>query len=99
VRFTPGSDYPFHGEVCSGVQFYVTDRNLLNSPELGLEIAAALYKLYPKVFEIDRVDDLILNKSAVAALKAGKAPRSIAAQEIENLELFKRDRAAALLYK
>lgn len=99
VRFTPGSNYPFHGEECGGIQFYVTDRNLLNSPELGLEIAAALFKLYPETFQIDRVDDLALNRSSVDALKAGKDPREAMAAGERGMEEFKRARAAALLYR
>ncbi len=35
------------GKVCGGVQIVVVNREILDSPELGMELAAALHKLYP----------------------------------------------------
>ena len=43
----------FAGETCHGVQIVLLDRQALDSPELGVELAAALYKLFPKDFQID----------------------------------------------
>ena len=77
VQFTPGDKYPFNGQLCNGVEFFITDRNILDSPELGLEVAAALYKLYPDTYQIDRMDQHLLNKAAIDALKAGEDPRSV----------------------
>jgi len=99
VQFTPGLKYPFHDELCHGIEFYITNRDLLNSPELGLEVAAAIYKFFPDTFQIDKVDRLLLNQSAVDALKSGKDPRAVVAGDAGDLAKFKRDRAAALLYK
>ena len=99
VEFTPGGDYPFHGELCHGVEFVVTDRDELDAPELGLEVAAALYKLYPDTFQLGSIDQLLLNQAAIDALKAGEDPRAITKRGAEDLEKFRRDRAAALLYK
>jgi uncharacterized protein YbbC (DUF1343 family) len=99
VQFTPGDKYPFSGQLCNGVEFLMTDRNLLDSPGLGLEIAAALYRLYPDTFQIDKMDQHLLNKAAVDALKAGEDPRSLTRGNEKDIEQFKRGRAAALLYK
>lgn len=99
VQFTPGLKYPFHGELCHGIEFYITNRDLLDSPELGLEVAAALYKLYPETFLIDKVDRLLLNQPALDALKTGKDPREVVRSGVKDLEQFKKARAAALLYK
>jgi uncharacterized protein YbbC (DUF1343 family) len=99
VQFTPGQSYPFNGQLCHGVEFFITDRNVLDSPELGLEVAAALYKLYPNTFQLDRVDRLLLNQPAIDALKAGEDPRSVTKHGEKDLQQFKRDRAAALLYQ
>ena len=72
----------------------------MDSPELGLEIAAALYKLYPDTYQIDRMDQHLLNKAAIDALKAGQDPRSVTRSgEKAALEQFKQGRAVALLYK
>ncbi len=99
VQFTPGGKYPFNGQVCNGIEFYITDRNLLDSPELGLEVAAALYKLYPDTFQIEKMDAHLLNQPVIDALKAGQDPRSITMHGAKDLEEFKRGRAASLLYK
>jgi uncharacterized protein YbbC (DUF1343 family) len=99
VQFTPGLKYPFNGQLCNGIEFIVTDRDSLDSPELGLEVAAALYKFYPDTYQIDRMDSHLLNKSVIDALKAGEDPRSIARRGEKDLEQFKKARAAALLYK
>ncbi|MGB9407362.1 MAG: DUF1343 domain-containing protein [Terracidiphilus sp.] len=112
VQFTPRQNYSnncadaeqltcgqFHGQLCYGVEFFITDRNVLDSPELGLEVAAALYKLYPNTFQLDRVDRLLLNQPAIDALKGGEDPRGVTRHGEKDLQQFKRDRAAALLYK
>lgn len=99
VQFTPEDKYPFHGQLCKGVEFLVTDRDRLDSPELGLEVASALYKLFPQTFQIDKIDQLLLNRTAVESLKAGEDPRKVTQNDRSALEAFKRGRAAALLYK
>ena len=99
VQFTPGQKYPFNGQLCQGVEFFITDRTVLDSPELGLEVAAALYKLFPNTFQIDKVDSLLLNQPAINALKAGEDSRSVTKSGQKDLEQFKRGRTAALLYK
>jgi uncharacterized protein YbbC (DUF1343 family) len=99
VQFTPGLSYPFHGQLCHGIEFLITDRGALNSPELGLEVASALYRIDAEMFQIDKIDALLLNKGAVDALKTGQDPRAVTASGGRELEQFKRDREAALLYK
>ncbi len=49
IVFTPSSSN-FAGERCEGVNLMVLDRNTLDSPELGIELASALHKLYPNDF-------------------------------------------------
>jgi uncharacterized protein YbbC (DUF1343 family) len=99
VEFTPGGMYPFHGQLCKGIEFLVTGRDALDSPELGLEVASALYKLFPQTFQIDKIDQLLLNQTAVQALKAGEDPRKVTQDDRNALDAFKHARAAALLYK
>lgn len=38
------------GELCRGVRIAILDRSALDAPRLGLEIAAALHRLYPSEF-------------------------------------------------
>ena len=40
VDFTPRSPYPYADQLCHGIELIVTDRNVVDSPELGLEIAS-----------------------------------------------------------
>jgi hypothetical protein len=37
----------------------VTDRSVLDAPELGLELGSALLKLYPADWDLDRLIDLL----------------------------------------
>src|SRR5678815_1114458 len=52
VRFVPTSFTPsasnYAGQKCEGVNLVLLDRNALDAPELGIELAAALHKLYPQ---------------------------------------------------
>ena len=56
----------------AGVQMIVTDRSVLDAPELGLELGSALLKLYPADWELDRLIDLLGNESTLEELKSGK---------------------------
>lgn len=102
VFFTPGGvelKYPHAGQRCEGVEIVVNDRHVVDGPELGVEVASALWKLYPSSFQVDRVDRLLLNKGVLEQIKSGKDPRDIAAGWQAELEAFKRVRAKYLLYK
>jgi uncharacterized protein YbbC (DUF1343 family)/CubicO group peptidase (beta-lactamase class C family) len=98
VSFTPSSS-THAGQVCQGVNIVVLDRNTLDAPELGVELAAALLKLYPKDFRIERMNELLVNQSAYDALLAGQDPRRVAEGWREALEKFGDMRAKYLLYK
>jgi hypothetical protein len=74
------------------------DRTALNSPELGIEVASALWKLYPEQYRVDAADRLLLNQSVVDAIKSGLDPRQIAEQWRVDQMSFLRERARALLY-
>jgi uncharacterized protein YbbC (DUF1343 family) len=100
VFFTPGGEeqYPYRGQRCEGVEIVVKDRGVLDSPELGLEVASAVWKLYPKSFQIDKIDRLLLNKNVLEQMKAGVDPRKIAAGWQSEIAAFQSRRAKYLLY-
>ena len=98
VVFTPASSN-FAGERCEGVNLIVLDRNTLDSPELGIELASALHKLYPNDFKMERMADLLVNQAVFEAIEAGEDPRRIAEDWQERLEGFVRLREKYLLYK
>jgi uncharacterized protein YbbC (DUF1343 family) len=98
IVFTPSSSN-FAGERCEGVNLMVLDRNTLDSPELGIELASALHKLFPNDFKMERMADLLVNQAVFGAIEAGEDPRRIAEDWQERLEGFVRLRKKYLLYK
>ncbi len=98
IVFTPASS-TFAGERCEGVNLMVLDRNTLDSPELGIELASALHKLYPNDFKMERMADLLVNHAVFEAIEAGEDPRRIAEDWQERLGGFVRLREKYLLYK
>lgn len=102
VRFVPEYFTPaasiYAGEKCGGVNVVLTDRNSLDGPELGLELASALEKLYPDHFKITGLDTLMVNKASFDAVAAGEDPRRIADNWRDAQEHFKTIRARYLIY-
>ena len=98
VTFTPTSSV-YSGQECQGVNLVVTDRNGFDAPELGMELAAALHKLYPANFKVEHMQGLLVNQSAYDALTAGEDPRRIAQDWMEALEKFGKIREKYLIYK
>jgi uncharacterized protein YbbC (DUF1343 family)/CubicO group peptidase (beta-lactamase class C family) len=98
VSFTPSSSI-YSGQLCQGVSITMLDRNTLDAPELGIELASALQRLYPKDFKIARMAELLVNQAAFDALMAGQDPRRIAEGWREAVDTFQEARKPYLLYK
>jgi len=94
--FVPNSNR-FKDQRCQGVQIILTDRQALDSPSLGIEIASALYRLYPKDFEIEKMLPLIGNRGLLEAIKESD-PQVIVLKWQGPLEAFYKLRAKYLLY-
>jgi len=90
--------YPYHGQTIEGVRLTVTDRAVLDSPELGIEIFSALHHLYPAQFKLDKAAPLVANSETMTALARGDDPRAIAAGWASALADFKAKRGKYLLY-
>ena len=90
--------YPFHGQSIDAVSVTLIDRKALDSPELGIEILAALHHLYPTAFRLDRAMTLVANQQTMTALQNGEDPRAIQASWAASLEQFRRQREPYLLY-
>jgi len=97
VEFTPTSATNA-GQKCGGVQIVVTNRETLDAPEMGMELAAALHKLYPGDFDLSKINTLLANQAAFQELQAGRDPRSIAEDWRDGLEKFMTVRAKYLIY-
>jgi uncharacterized protein YbbC (DUF1343 family) len=103
VRFLPYDFTPrenrFAGEICHGVQMDLVDRDALDAPELGVELAHALYQVFSKSFELDKTLPLVGSRAVVDAIKHGQDPRRIAYHwEQDQLGQFRKLRAKYLLY-
>jgi uncharacterized protein YbbC (DUF1343 family) len=97
VTFTPTASV-YAGQKCEGVNVILLDRNALDAPELGIELAAALQRLYPANFKIGRMAELLVNQAAFDGLMAGEDPRRIAQDWQEELEKFEVVRKKYLIY-
>lgn len=98
VSFTPASG-PYANQKCGGVNLIVTDRNVLDSPELGMELASALHTLYPNDWKGAKFTELLANRHIFEQLNAGEDPRNLAEGWREDVERFISLRAKYLLYK
>lgn len=102
VRFLPTDFKPasssYKGEVCHGIQIMLLDRQALRSPELGVELASALFRLYPENFNLDEAVSLIGSRRVVEEIRSGVDSREIAYRWQQALQEFRRNRAKYLLY-
>ena len=103
VRFVPTSFTPtasvYANQQCGGVNMMVTNRLALDATALGAEIAAALHKLYPNDFKMERIARLVANQQTMDDLNAGVDPRFISSKWNEALEAFLPVREKYLIYK
>jgi len=97
LRFSPSSSR-FAGELCEGVFFIVTDRDAVRPVRLGLEVAAALYRLYGDQFDLDAVARLLGSRDTLVRIRAGDPPWEIAAGWAEGEAAWRRLRVPYLLY-
>jgi uncharacterized protein YbbC (DUF1343 family) len=97
VTFTPAAAI-YKDVTCQGVNILLIDRNGLDAPELGIELASALHKLYAADFKMERMQELLVNQSVYDALVAAEDPRRIAQDWQEELDKFGLVRRKYLLY-
>lgn len=98
TRFRPTASR-FAGQWIEGVRFVITDRDALDSSRLGLEVAAALERLFPGRLRLAANERLIGNRQVITALERGEDPRSIQESFCESLEQFQQRRRAYLHYR
>jgi uncharacterized protein YbbC (DUF1343 family)/CubicO group peptidase (beta-lactamase class C family) len=81
-----------------GVRFVITNRDAFDSARLGLEIAAALEKLYPGKMDLAANGKLIGSAEVIRALVAGDDPREIQQKMVDSVAAFLKMREKYLLY-
>jgi len=95
----------FSGEVCSGVQLHVTDRNQLNAFQAGVLLLQVIAKMYPEDFEFVQHSsgrfffDLLAGTSTLRkSILDGKASKFLQDSK-EDTKRFLRQQIQYLLYK
>jgi uncharacterized protein YbbC (DUF1343 family)/CubicO group peptidase (beta-lactamase class C family) len=91
--------YATRFQAVEGVRFVITDRDEFDSARLGLEIAAALQKLYPGKVDFGANIKLIGSAEVVRALAAGDDPRDIQQKMADSVAAFVKMREKYLLYR
>ena len=97
ANFTPQSDR-YRNQPCHGVRILLLDRHALDSPLLGVELASALYRLYPEKFDLHGILGMTGARWVLQAITEGRDPKDIAAQWQSALAEFMQLRSAYLLY-
>jgi uncharacterized protein YbbC (DUF1343 family) len=97
VEFTPTSATNA-GKKCGGVQIIITNREIVDAPEVGLELASALRKQFPGEFDLAKFNTLLANQAAFQQFQGGVDPRRIAEDWRDALEKFMAVRAKYLIY-
>lgn len=97
VRFTPTTSVN-KGLDCGGINVLITDRASYDAVLTGLEIAAQIYKLYPKDLKLDRFNHLLASDKIFAAFKQGSEAKALRQIYASELEQFKALRLKYLLY-
>lgn len=102
VQFAPESFTPsenrYGGRLCHGVRITLRDRDALDTPALGVEIASALHRLYPDDFKLRGTLGMIGARAVVGAIEQNQDPRVIASGWQDSLRDFLKLRARYLLY-
>ena len=98
VRFTPTAS-KYAGQECQGVFLIVTDRAALRPVRMGIEIAAALYKLYGAQFELEGAERLFGSRDGITRIRSGEDPSAIAASWAAAEARWRLVRAPYLLYR
>jgi uncharacterized protein YbbC (DUF1343 family) len=95
--FTPTADRHAR-QRCSGVHIDLVDRASLDGPRLGVELAAAMRRLYPQRFALRDVQTLLASRRTLAAIAAGEDPAAIAESWRDGIDAFAVMRGKYLLY-
>lgn len=98
TEFTPTAN-PYAGKTCQGVGLEVSKREALNSPALGIALAATLYRLYPESFSLEHTLGNVGSRAALDDIRAGLSVQDIISRWDQALHDFRGVRERYLLYR
>lgn len=95
--FTPDANR-YRNQLCHGIRIILTDRRALDSPLLGIELASALYRLYPAEFRIQEIRAMVGAGWVVQDIADGRDPKAISLRWQDGIKEFAALRNKHLLY-
>jgi len=98
TSFTP-TESVGRGTLLQGIRFEIVNREIFDSTRLGIELAAALVKLYPDKIDLSRTKRLMGSNDVIDRLTAGQDPRSIQETYRDQLAAFVTLRERYLIYR
>jgi len=98
VTFTPASSN-YSGQPCHGVNIVLTNREFLDAPELGMELATVLLKLYPQEYHVEKILEILASQAVYDAIIRGEDPHRIDLDWQDDLLKFEKTRERYLIYK
>ncbi len=98
TRFRPVSSN-LQGKDVAGIRFVITDRESFDSTRLGIEVAAALRKLFPGNIDFEKCRWLIGNHDIIAELASGTDASAIWSHVQQQATEFAERRKPYLLYE
>jgi uncharacterized protein YbbC (DUF1343 family) len=98
IRFTPKASI-FKDQDCGGVFISLIDRSRCKVVEMGIVMALTLHRMYPKEFQVEKIQTLLAHRATLDAIKAGKSLADIRQIWTADLDEFRKRRAAFLLYR
>ncbi len=96
AAFTPNAS-KFKGQACGGTHIHLIDPHS-RTVELGITLALALRKLYPKQWDVTNLDKLLAHPASAKAILSGGSLPKIRASWQDDLSAFARRRSRALIY-
>lgn len=97
TRFRPNASN-FEGQDIEGIRFVITDREAFDSTRLGIEVAAALQKLYPGKIDFEKCRHLIGSHEVLGQLELSTDATAIWSKAAEQAKQFGERRQRYLLY-
>jgi uncharacterized protein YbbC (DUF1343 family)/CubicO group peptidase (beta-lactamase class C family) len=102
VSFAPAMFIPrdstYRDQKCQGIRIFLTDRQALDAPALGIEIIGALWRHHADRFALARTLPLVGSRAVLESIRQGRDPRAIADEWGESLAEFRRLREQYLVY-
>jgi uncharacterized protein YbbC (DUF1343 family) len=98
TAFTPTSS-KYARETCQGVFMVITNRTALQPVRVGLEVAAALWKLHGDAYRMENTDRLVGSRSVLERVRSGEDPAAVAAGWLPDEARWRLLRAKYLLYR